>query len=139
MIRILVAALLLISCRTRPLEPPDLSPPPDLAASDLASSVDLITSASMRDLATRDGAVPCGGLNCDEATEICVFLNRGDCAKYQCVPVPAACKANRTCGCVGAGFCPGLEMPGETLKCDPTQTFPPGPDVIVCQSSIQCV
>ena len=132
MIRLLVAALLLVSCRTRPLEPADLATPHDLAGADLAS-VDLITSAS-RDLSQG----PCGGLSCDEATELCVFLNRGDCSRYECVPIPAGCSTNRTCGCVGSGFCPGLEMQGETLKCTPNATFPPGID-IVCTSTIQCV
>lgn len=130
--RLAVAALLLLACRTRPLDAADL------AGADLAL-VDLAHVDSAIDLAHADGAVSCGSSFCDPATELCVFLNRGDCAKYQCVPVPAACRADRTCGCLGDAFCAGFAMGGETLKCTPNAGFPPGPDVVVCTSSIQCV
>jgi hypothetical protein len=89
--RALVLALLLLGCRTRPLDSMDLSTPADLAVAgdqgaprDLSAAVDLITGPS-NDLAGRDFAtVMCGTAVCNTATEVCVFFNRGD-RNIQCV------------------------------------------------------
>jgi hypothetical protein len=114
----LLAVLILAGCRTAPLDAVADAAPPDAAASDLA----------------RAGCP----ISCNSSTELCVFLNRGDCSKWTCAPRPAACAAAPSCACLGGdSFCAGFAQPGETLTCrapDPGL----GGDV-TCQSTIQCV
>jgi hypothetical protein len=131
---LLGAALLLLGCRTRFADfgeaRHDLAAPGDAAtAADLAFSVDAATS---------DGGVACGQLTCDAATEVCVFLNRGDCSAYACSPVPATCASDRSCACLGDAFCAQFLQGGEKLTCTPSD-FPPGPDIVVCTSTVLCV
>ena len=143
----LALAALCGGCRTQPFDAPLASDAGagDLAASDLAA-VDLVSP--LADLAAADLTAPpddlsapfCAGLSCDPATEVCVFLNRGDCSSYNCVPITGACANDRTCACLHDEFCGGFQMfMGETLTCTAGATFPPGPDVVVCTSSIQCI
>jgi hypothetical protein len=142
--RVLLLALLLVGCRTRLEDAPDLSGPAEPsvdqgAPHDLSAAVDLITGASI-DLAGRDFAtVMCGTAICNTATEVCVFFNRGDCSRYECHPIPTKCQADRSCSCLGDAFCAGLAMPNETLKCGGVAFPPTVPDEVVCTSNIQCV
>jgi hypothetical protein len=53
---------------------------------------------------------PCGAgdLSCNEATEICVVNTPvGPGEQVSCMPLPAGCATDRTCGCVGATLCVG--------------------------------
>jgi hypothetical protein len=56
------------------------------------------------------GRTPCGseGLSCDAATELCKTTSgAGSSVISKCVAVPQACSTNRTCKCLGSGFCTG--------------------------------
>lgn len=53
--------------------------------------------------AGEDGTFPCGdhGGSCDAATELCIVGGPDRCST--CVPLPAACDEDSTCGCVPPG------------------------------------
>ncbi|HZS35553.1 MAG TPA: hypothetical protein VFF06_01940 [Polyangia bacterium] len=121
----LLFVVLLAGCRTRPIDTIDAV---DAAAIDLAAPVD---AARASDLAGVHCQAPC-----DPSTELCVFLNRGDCSQWTCAPRPLGCTNPPTCACLG-GLCSGFAMPGETLTCQPPDPAL-GADVI-CASTIQCV
>ncbi|WAS96561.1 hypothetical protein [Nannocystis punicea] len=54
----------------------------------------------------QDGSFPCGdnGGSCDAATELCIVGGPDRCST--CVPLPAACNEDSTCGCVPPGTDP---------------------------------
>jgi hypothetical protein len=113
--------LLLLACRTPPDEKHDLSPGTDFSAGDLASNG------------------PCGGCG---PSEICVFVDRGDCSKFICATLPQGfCSDQVSCDCLPTSVCADLTFPdrapGETLICDDSFTQPG--TSITCKSSIQCV
>ncbi|MDC0716463.1 hypothetical protein [Nannocystis bainbridge] len=56
--------------------------------------------------AGEDGSFPCGdnGGHCDAATQLCIVGGSDRCST--CVPLPAACDEDATCGCVPPGTDP---------------------------------
>jgi hypothetical protein len=56
--------------------------------------------------AGEDGSFPCGdnGGTCDAATELCIVGGPDRCST--CVPLPAACNGDSTCGCLPPGTDP---------------------------------
>jgi len=74
----------------------------------LTASVDCVDGACRTSFA---GAVTACGPNaiaCDTATEVCVAREPvGPAIVYECKPVPAACSADRTCGCLTSSLCTG--------------------------------
>ena len=49
-----------------------------------------------------------GDLTCNAATEICVVQTPvGPSEQFACMPLPAGCANDRTCGCAGDTLCVG--------------------------------
>jgi hypothetical protein len=62
-------------------------------------------SAEPPEVDTDPQYTPCGAMSCDQAVEICVACNCGGPTDHRCIPVPAGCEEDRSCGCVGDGIC----------------------------------
>lgn len=70
--------------------------------------------------------IPCGPrLRCNPRTEICVQREPvGPAIVFDCEPVPAGCRSDRTCACAGASICSGAfdvchDVPElDTISCE---------------------
>lgn len=112
--------VVLAGCRTPPLDGSldGLSAPADGAAGDAST-------------------VPTCPFACDRTINLCVFINRGDCSDWKCVPRPADCMNPPSCACLGPGFCARFAMGGETFTCEPPEAD--FGDDLVCLSSSLCI
>ena len=131
-------AVALTGCRTQLLDLADAASPAPTADAARPSDAAMTVDAGV-DLASSDGKTrPCGDRVCDRATEVCVFLFRGDCSQWTCAPLPPQCASKRDCDCLGASFCPSLAQNGETLTCQSSVPDTSAADA-VCASSTPCV
>lgn len=139
---LLIVLVLAGGCRTRLLDDSDASAPIDLSTSGRPSPADLSSTTKAADLAAavdlassvdlaRSPCAPCS------PSQICVFIDRGDCSSWTCAPRPAACGSTVTCDCVGAGFCNPFARTGEQLTCKPPYPMLGGD--VICDSPTKCI
>jgi len=53
------------------------------------------------------GGTPCGPVECDTATQVCVHVTSMMIDRYECRPIVAGCETDRTCACMAATCSPG--------------------------------